>query len=573
MVQFDKQRQLLYRLIVTQLYSDGLAHFAAPIGLAAGLSSSLLIPSNQLYQLVSMCSLWGTETVRQTDSCHPSINLSQMLNSLSSLQNQMGEGAPLIMMQQQNNNPNNANQIPSANNQVPSAKQAPLKPAEEEQNDRKSPRVMFGNYTSFPHPVPNVNASSLISSPPGVFRPTSFKPVVSGRTPLTTTINSLFKEFKSDLSDRPLSFKNEVLETNSYLKEINALVENLEKNSRDILKPAVSSMIKPIPDMMTVDSSPLRTPPLTPTEPSNLTSNFTSNLASNLTTSINSMTSSISTPPKDAGDITSPLMTRINTELTGDSPMGPTDLLMLGNLVAQAANNNSIAPVQFPESPVKTPAEITQRYLVQQLTQSSNGLNLSSQTVSKGLKYLHDHMSLNPVNQTQQGENTVFPCDICHKTFDKYKNLFRHVKTHKGARPHRCHICGKTFTRTSTLRDHIRIHTGEKPYECPQCFKKWTTYSNMKDHLRTHLPESKRPYKCTICSSRHACRSNLRTHMRTRHDVIIKKGDVVMEKIPNEEILMITANTRVNNNHNNAEIQGVQSEMMTADVRPVSQVV
>jgi len=61
--------------------------------------------------------------------------------------------------------------------------------------------------------------------------------------------------------------------------------------------------------------------------------------------------------------------------------------------------------------------------------------------------------------------------------------------------------------------------------------------------------------------------------MRTRHDVIIKKGDVVMEKIPNEEILMITANTRVNNNHNNTEIQGVQSEMMTADVRPVSQVV
>ena len=45
----------------------------------------------------------------------------------------MGEGAPLIMMQQQNNNPNN--QIPSANNQVPSAKQAPLKPAEEEQSE------------------------------------------------------------------------------------------------------------------------------------------------------------------------------------------------------------------------------------------------------------------------------------------------------------------------------------------------------------------------------------------------------------------------------------------------------
>ncbi|KAL5258295.1 hypothetical protein ACHWQZ_G008959 [Mnemiopsis leidyi] len=546
MVQFDKQRQLLYRLIVNQLYSDGLAHFAAPIGLAAGLSSSLLIPSNQLYQLVSMCSLWGTETVRQTDSPNSAINFSQMINSLSSLQNQIGEGTAISVMQNTSNHINNNTSTTISNIQLPSSKPAPLKQnqTEEEQNDRKSPRVMFGNYTSFPHPVPNVNASSLISAPSAVLRPTSFKPVVSGRTPLTSTINSLFREFKPELSDKQLSFKNEVLETNSYLKEINALVENLEKSSRDILKPAVNSM-------MSVDSSPLRTPPLTPTEPTN-------------------MTPTISTPPKELSD--SPLSTRTISESMGDTPMGPTDLLMLGNLVAQAANNNSIAPVQFPESPVKTPAEITQRYLVQQLTQSSNGLNLSSQTVSKGLKYLHDHMSLNPVSQPQQGENTVFPCDICHKTFDKYKNLFRHVKTHKGARPHRCHICGKTFTRTSTLRDHIRIHTGEKPYECPQCFKKWTTYSNMKDHLRTHLPESKRPYKCTICSSRHACRSNLRTHMRTRHDVIIKKGDVVMEKIPNEEILMITSSARVNNNHSNADMPVVQGDISN-ETRSVSQVV
>lgn len=47
MVQFDKQRQLLYKLIVNQLYNDGLAHFAAPIGLAAGLSVSLVAPSSK----------------------------------------------------------------------------------------------------------------------------------------------------------------------------------------------------------------------------------------------------------------------------------------------------------------------------------------------------------------------------------------------------------------------------------------------------------------------------------------------------------------------------------------------
>ena len=28
-------------------------------------------------------------------------------------------------------------------------------------------------------------------------------------------------------------------------------------------------------------------------------------------------------------------------------------------------------------------------------------------------------------------EGTVYQCEVCHKAFDKYKNLFRHVKTHK----------------------------------------------------------------------------------------------------------------------------------------------
>ena len=76
--------------------------------------------------------------------------------------------------------------------------------------------------------------------------------------------------------------------------------------------------------------------------------------------------------------------------------MGAKDLLMLENLVAQAATQ--ISPVSVPES-TPSPAEITQRYLVQQLTHTSNGFNLSSQTVSKGLKYLQEHM-ITPTNQS-----------------------------------------------------------------------------------------------------------------------------------------------------------------------------
>ena len=100
------------------------------------------------------------------------------------------------------------------------------------------------------------------------------------------------------------------------------------------------------------------------------------------------------------------------------------------------------------------------RYLMQQLSQNASNLNLTS------LKYLHDNMvattssqqgkyysfykyfelklffilyqqgmpcrdKLPGPNAPLPGEGIVYPCEVCHKTFDKYKNLFRHLKTHQ----------------------------------------------------------------------------------------------------------------------------------------------
>ena len=44
-----------------------------------------MTPSDQLYQLVSMCSLWGTETTRPKTETTP-LNFNQLLNSLSNIQ-------------------------------------------------------------------------------------------------------------------------------------------------------------------------------------------------------------------------------------------------------------------------------------------------------------------------------------------------------------------------------------------------------------------------------------------------------------------------------------------------------
>eukprot|EP00116_Pleurobrachia_bachei_P004536 sb/3464798/ len=397
---------------------------------------------DQLYQLVSMCSLWGTETAARVTGVP---DLASILSSLG----------PASVV-----NPGMSLMNPSIDNN-----KRDVTMTEERTSVATRMPTVFGSYPTA-HSVPNVNAINICPTPssiPGIFKPITFKPVVTRHSPAApfsseatehqptpvTTTTTPSTTLKSSYKTEPN------LDTIAFMKEISALVENLERGSRvDSLESGKrSTFLGPIPDV---------------------------------------------SKPVSALNILKPILTT-ESSIGSLSPTTPT--------VTMDATSPLPPSLSSPSS--------------------------SSPTVKS-------EDAENKPSNSNAGSGTVFPCEICHKTFDKYKNLFRHIKTHKGARPHRCHICGKTFTRTSTLRDHIRIHTGEKPYECPQCFKKWTTYSNMKDHLRTHLPESKRPYKCTICSSRHACRSNLRTHMRTRHDVIIKKGDVVMEKVPNEDLMLMT---------------------------------
>ena len=51
---------------------------------------------------------------------------------------------------------------------------------------------------------------------------------------LSDQIPKVEQIIKYDLFDKPLSFRNDAFD-NAYLKEINALVENLEKSSRGML--------------------------------------------------------------------------------------------------------------------------------------------------------------------------------------------------------------------------------------------------------------------------------------------------------------------------------------------------
>ena len=63
-------------------------------------------------------------------------------------------------------------------------------------------------------------------------------------------------------------------------------------------------------------------------------------------------------------------------------------------------------------------------------------------------------------------------CSICLflSRFTQKSNLVSHLLTHTGNnRIFSCDFCEKSYAQKAQLVDHIRLHTGERPFVCDMC--------------------------------------------------------------------------------------------------------
>lgn len=116
-----------------------------------------------------------------------------------------------------------------------------------------------------------------------------------------------------------------------------------------------------------------------------------------------------------------------------------------------------------------------------------------------------------------------YACHLCEAKFSTKGNLKRHTQTHSGIKPWACDLCEGRFTEKKSLKIHMRKHTGERPYSCRVCGKRFAQTSILRSHLAMHL--DKRSHLCDLCGRSFRQKSQLRLHVQ-RHTGV-KKFDCI----------------------------------------------
>jgi uncharacterized Zn-finger protein len=153
-------------------------------------------------------------------------------------------------------------------------------------------------------------------------------------------------------------------------------------------------------------------------------------------------------------------------------------------------------------------------------------------------------------NQRKQGitkPKPSYPCRICAKIFDNWKNKQNHEKTHprkikckicslevqRGYMKHHirkhkiaelfeCDFCGESFKSKFIVNYHMRKHQSTRRYQCEICKQGYNKPEYLKEHLFSHSSDL-RPFKCDLCPKMYCSRRAVIVHIKHLHMLKPKK--------------------------------------------------
>ncbi|KAL3860507.1 hypothetical protein ACJMK2_010627 [Sinanodonta woodiana] len=165
---------------------------------------------------------------------------------------------------------------------------------------------------------------------------------------------------------------------------------------------------------------------------------------------------------------------------------------MMPGLPGQSPTNQGRSPLSVhSSSPSKfSPIMQPQTSIPQSSTTSGrsdiitvNG-SLGSSSPSPSTSDSSSCISSQDLSDIKPNSKGLYPCKYCDESFQNYRALKGHIRTHLGLSPYKCNHCNYSSADKSTLIRHLRTHNGERPFQCLICEFAFTTKANCERHVR-----------------------------------------------------------------------------------------